>query len=48
MSKNVATSDLDVAVNLIHLSVFGECMDNDEDDDDNVDLNKNKSNMEVD
>jgi DNA replication licensing factor MCM3 len=46
MAKAVSTSDLDVAVNLIHLSIFGEIMDNEEEeeDDDKKDLNKSKSN----
>jgi hypothetical protein len=38
-----------VAVNLIHLSIFGELMDNeDEEDDDKKDLNKKSQHMEID
>lgn len=33
LGKTVATSDIDVAVNLIHLSIFGEEMADDADDD---------------
>ena len=32
LSKNVMTSDIDVAVNLIHLSIFGDIMDSEADD----------------
>jgi len=33
LSKTVRTSDIDVAVNLIHLSIFGDVMDPSEDND---------------
>lgn len=36
LSKLVATSDIDVAVNLIHLSIFGEEMADDGDDDEGM------------
>lgn len=32
LSKNVMTSDIDVAVNLIHLSIFGDTMESEEND----------------
>lgn len=32
LSKNVMTSDIDVAVNLIHLSIFGDIMDSEDND----------------
>lgn len=34
LSKNVCTDDIDVAVNLINLSIFGEDIDKKDDDDD--------------
>jgi len=58
LSKTVATTDIDVAVNMVHLSIFGETMDGDEaEEDDAKDLNQSpakpaskvdKSKMEVD
>ena len=59
MSKSVATSDIDVAVNLVHLSIFGKAFNDDEgEEDDNVDMNvdegaqatkkSDKSKMEID
>lgn len=36
LSKVVATTDIDVAVNLIHLSIFGEEMADDADDDEGM------------
>lgn len=36
LSKLVATSDIDIAVNLIHLSIFGEEMAEDGDDDEGM------------
>jgi DNA replication licensing factor MCM3 len=36
LSKIVATSDIDIAVNLIHLSIFGEEMAEDGDDDEGM------------
>ena len=39
ISKQVSTSDIDVAINLIHLSIFGEPMEDEEsEDDDHMDL----------
>jgi DNA replicative helicase MCM subunit Mcm2 (Cdc46/Mcm family) len=32
LSKNVMTSDVDIAVNLIHLSIFGDIMDSEDND----------------
>ena len=50
--KVVKTDDLNVAVNLIHLSIFGEVMNNEdeeEEEDDKKDLNKAKNQkMEID
>lgn len=46
MGKHVSTADLDIAVNLIHLSIFGEPMDQDDEEDDKTDLNKKQ--MEID
>lgn len=36
LSKTVATTDIDIAVNLIHLSIFGEEMADDADDDEGM------------
>jgi len=41
LSKKVETTDIDVAVNLVHLSIFGVPMI--EDEDDNNDLEKDAS-----
>jgi len=40
LSKQVTTADIDIAVNMVHLSIFGEAMEKEEDeeDDDHKDL----------
>jgi hypothetical protein len=53
MSKTVTSNDMEVAVNLVHLSIFGEPMNNEdeaEEDDDKRDLNKESKTgkMEID
>ena len=60
MSKQVATSDIDIAVDLVHLSIFGKALNEDDGEvDDNVDMNvdeekaqaskkSDKSKMEID
>lgn len=43
LSKKVETSDIDIAVGLMHLSIFGEKMDADDEEDDEKDLAEKKS-----
>ena len=43
LSKRVETTDIDVAVNLVHLSIFGEQMDEEDENDDDKDLADKKN-----
>jgi DNA replication licensing factor MCM3 len=47
LSKQVQTTDIDVAVSLIHLSIFGEAMDPEEEEDDEVDLAEKEGKMDT-